>query len=272
MPWRVRTRYRFLTPVLDDGTHLDRDCRTWVDSLPARLGPSRQAVTTIGRSSWNLGAYVDADTPVERGVGLSVAAPVESVTAVGLAEPAGISQGTAHRGEGRLGPDSGSVVACVDQHLSGGVEADADGFDELRGRRLEIGVRRLEPRGCTDPGAPAEKITPTDSSATGNRRRPPRNFGSRTSTSRPRLSRMAKITTEADRGSRITQGPRLNCRAQGPFSRSRQRYSPRTRFRCANLPRSNRAEECREFKMTSAAGGGRYAEASCAKHRPQCGL
>ena len=92
MPWRVRTRYRFLTPVLDDGTHLDRDCRTWVDSLPARLGPSRQAVTTIGRSSWNLGAYVDADTPVERGVGLSVAAPVESVTAVGLAEPAGIGQ------------------------------------------------------------------------------------------------------------------------------------------------------------------------------------
>jgi hypothetical protein len=71
---------------------------------------------------------------------LSVAAAIEAVSAVGFAGAGRDRAGPAHLGEGGLGPDPGLVVAGSDQHLSGDVEADADGLEQLRCRRLGLGL------------------------------------------------------------------------------------------------------------------------------------
>src|SRR6266545_7546006 len=90
---------------------------------------------TVFGASFHVGAGAGVpaqaadDDPVERFVGLPVAAPVEAV-AVGLAGGGGDRRGAAEHGERCFGDEPVVVVPGGDQELAGDVDADAVGGEK----------------------------------------------------------------------------------------------------------------------------------------------
>ena len=68
--------------------------------------------------------------PVERGIGLPVAASIQSMP-VGLARGGGNRTRAAQLGECCLGADTTGVITGGDEELGSGVETDPEGFNQL---------------------------------------------------------------------------------------------------------------------------------------------
>ena len=82
------------------------------------------------------------DDAVEDGVGLPVSSSVESVAADRIAGPGGDGTSAAEFGKCGFRSDSVGVVACGDEHLSGGIEPDPEPLEQLGcgdlGERLQV--------------------------------------------------------------------------------------------------------------------------------------
>src|SRR5680860_1008214 len=84
----------------------------------------------VGNGRW-VPAHSDDHDPVEGGVGLAVAATIETMPAGSLAGTSRNRASTAEFRERSLGVDSVGVVASGDEHFRSGVEPDPEPFEEF---------------------------------------------------------------------------------------------------------------------------------------------